>query len=162
MNIANYLQDYDLNKVFFLNPIKNTVIDNSNFIRILYSNELFILNGVYLIIDINDICIDKHNNKIKYSFNLEKNIEILNSIKNIEINLLKKINIKNKNMSTKILDQLNTGFLKISNEYKENFTNKFILKISGIWESIYEYGLTYKFIDVEYNIGIENNQPSVE
>ena len=157
MNIAKYLQDYDLNKVFFLNPIKNTVIDNSNFIRILYSNELFILNGVYLIIDINDISIDKHNNKIKYSFNPEKNLEILNSIKNIEINLLKKINIKNKNMSTKILDQLDTGFLKISNEYNENFTNKFILKISGIWESIYEYGLTYKFINVEYNIEIVND-----
>ena len=162
MNIANKLEDFRLNMVYYLNPIKNTVIDNSSFIRILYSNNLFVLNGIYLIININDIYIDGHNHKIKYCFNPENNIDFINSIKIIEEKLLKKANIKNKNISTKILDQLNSGFIKISNEFRDNTTNKFILKISGIWESHYEYGLTYKFIDIENEIGYNKHYPSVE
>jgi hypothetical protein len=162
MNIANKLEDFELNMVYYLNPIKNTVIDNSSFIRIIYSNNLFILNGIYLVIDFNNIYLENHNNKIKYCFNPENNMDILNTIKNLENSLLKKVNIKNKNISTKILDQLRSGFIKICNEYKDIFTKKFILKISGIWESQYEYGLTYKFIDTEYNIGFNKNYPSVE
>ena len=160
MIIAETLGNFELNKVYYLEPIKNTVIDNSSFIRILYSNSLFILNGIYLEINFNEVYIDNYNHRIKYCFFPEKNTDILNTIKNLENNLLKKVNIKNKKLSSKIFDQLNSGFIKICNDHKDFFTNKFILKISGIWESQDEYGLTYKFIDIEYNIGI--NQPSVE
>lgn len=158
MNVADTIENFDLNMVYYLEPIKNTVIDNSSFIRIIYSNKLFILNGIYLIININDIYLENHNNKIKYSFTQERNGSLLNTIKDIEINLLKKANIVNKNMSTKIFDQLNSGFIKMSScDPGYNLTNKFILKISGVWESYIEYGLTYKIIDIMHDIGIENN-----
>jgi hypothetical protein len=169
MNLAVPIENFDLNIVYYLEPIRNTVIDNSYFIRVLYSNGLFILNGIYLVINFNNIYIDHHtyNNKMKYSFVPETNIDILNTIKNIEGNLLKKVNIKNKNLSTKISDQLNSGFIKICIERNDVLTNKFILKISGVWESEEEYGLTYKFLNIINNfginnIGINNNYPSVE
>ena len=53
MNLAIDLKDFDINSVFFQKPITNTVIDNSDFIRILYSNELMILNGIYIKIKLN-------------------------------------------------------------------------------------------------------------
>lgn len=156
MNIACKLEDFKINMVYFMNPIKNTVIDNSSFIRILYSNNLFVLNGLYLVLNLDDIYFD-NNNKNKICFNPENNIYTINFIKNMEYNLIKKVNIKNKNISTKIYDQLNTGFIKITNDIQHFFSSKFILKISGFWESTSEIGLTYKFIDVENEIGINNN-----
>jgi len=156
MNIACKLEDFKINMVYFMNPIKNTVIDNSSFIRILYSNNLFVLNGLYLVLNLDDIYLD-NNNKNKICFNPENNFYTINFIKNIEYNLIKKVNIKNKNISTKISDQLNSGFIKITNDIKYFFTSKFILKISGFWESTSEIGLTYKFIDIENEIGINNN-----
>ena len=42
------LDEFSGNNVFYSDKIKNTVIENSNFIRILYSNSYFILNVNYL------------------------------------------------------------------------------------------------------------------
>ena len=68
MNIACKLEDFKINMVYIMNPIKNTVIDNSSFIRILYSNNLFVLNGLYLVLNLDDIYFDS-NNKNKICFN---------------------------------------------------------------------------------------------
>ena len=51
MNICETIDNFDINQIFYLDPIKNTVIDNSNFIRILYSTELLTLNGLYLLLN---------------------------------------------------------------------------------------------------------------
>ena len=42
MNITENINNYSINNIFYLDPIKNTVLENSNFIRILYSNNLFV------------------------------------------------------------------------------------------------------------------------
>jgi|LauGreSuBDMM15SN_2_FD.fasta_scaffold06154_4 hypothetical protein len=45
--------------------------------------------------------------------------------------------------------QLNTGVIKIHAEDSETTTHsfsKYILKISGVWETAYAYGITYKFM----------------
>lgn len=159
MNIVETIENFQISNVFYLDPIKNTVIDNSNFIRILYSNELFTLNGIYLKLNFNNVYLTNYNNKIKYYFTVEKNMNLLSYIKDLELNLLKRSNIKNKIKTTKILDQLNSGFIKIYCEQEEYIPEcmskcmtEFILKISGLWESNKEFGLTYKFIDISNNI----------
>jgi len=43
---------------------------------------------------------------------------------------------------------LNNNYLKVFNEQPCSKENNFILKIYGIWETEYEYGVTYKFITV--------------
>ena len=40
MNLVLDINEFDINNVFFQKPITNTVIDNSDFIRILYSTDL--------------------------------------------------------------------------------------------------------------------------
>ena len=54
--------------VYFLEPIKNNIINEGNFIRIIYSSSIFMLNGVYIMVDINSTNIEKFYNKYKYSF----------------------------------------------------------------------------------------------
>ena len=43
----NYNYNYKCN-IFYNEKVNNTVIDNSHFIRINYSNELFTLTGIFL------------------------------------------------------------------------------------------------------------------
>ena len=60
--------------------------------------------------------------------------------------LLKKCEITDKIPQFKISEQLKNGNLKIFTDVGDNIIYTFILKISGIWETQYNYGLTYKFI----------------
>jgi hypothetical protein len=154
MLIVKNLEQYNNNNIFFCEPIINNIIDDSNFIRILYSTHEFILNGIYLYIPPNDIIIEKHYNKYKCSFNINSNNKTVDKIKQIELQLLQKYYITNKKPLYKIYSQIINGGIKIFNNYKSYNTHSaklnevytIILKISGIWETDYNYGLTYKFI----------------
>ena len=56
MNIVKNIDQYNEDYVYFCEPIKN----NGNFIRIIYSTALFVLNGIYINININYLSIDKY------------------------------------------------------------------------------------------------------
>lgn len=151
MIVTEQLDDFTINNVFYLEPIKNTVIDNSSFIRIIYSNKLCSFNGIYLYIAFNDVLLQTNNNKVKYSIKPKNNTDIITSLKNLECDLLDNIGI-HKRKVYKLQEQLHNGIIKIiNNNYtlcNETNYNNYILKISGIWESGDEYGLTYKFNDI--------------
>ena len=53
MNIIIELDNFNDECLFYNSPVKNTVMDDSNFIRILYSNKLFTLNGIFIKIKFN-------------------------------------------------------------------------------------------------------------
>ena len=55
MNIVKNMNQYDENNIFFCEPIKNNIMNEGNFIRILYSTHNILLNGIYLLIKLNDI-----------------------------------------------------------------------------------------------------------
>ena len=146
MNVVLNQNEIDIDSVFFNEPIKNSIIDNGLFIRILYSTHNLVLNGIYLLVHINDITCDKYYNKYKCNFNTLHNKDIIDNIKTIEENILRKIEIK-KIPQLKIYEQLKNGNIKLFNEVNKSFCS-FILKISGIWETQFNYGLTYKFIKI--------------
>ena len=146
MNIAKRLDQYDENCVYLCESIKNNIMTDSYFIRILYSNSLLTLNGIYLIIKLNNVICEKHYNKFKCAFDPVEHCEIINAIKQIEYNLLKKSEIANKVPQYKIYELLKSGVIKIFNEMESCENIVFLLKISGVWETQYSYGLTYKFI----------------
>lgn len=122
MNLALDYNNYNVNNVFFYEPVKNTVMEDSKFIRIIYSDELIILNGLYL--------------KIKRHENVDK---LLKNIELFEKTVLNKYN-NNKIKTTKIKEQLQ--YLIKKNAKNDIFT----LKISGIWETEQMIGVTFKFI----------------
>ena len=149
MFITLNISQLDLDCVYLCKSSKNNVLQG-DFTRILYSNALFSLNSIYLTVPLNTINIDINYNKIKISFNTYDNNEIIEKIKNIEKNILKKIENYNKCIQTKIYDQLmskNIIIYKNDNSEKINKCN-IILKISGIWETDNNIGLTYKFLSI--------------
>ena len=148
MNISLNKEDFSIDNVYFNEPIRNSIIENSSFIRVIYSNELMAINGIYIKIDFDNVTKTNDFSKQKINININDNLKIINYIKSIETKILEKINIECKKKIYKINEQLMTGYIKciIDNKYE----NSFILKISGIWESENDYGLTFKFIEINH------------
>jgi len=127
MNIVVNLDEISYENIFFNDSIKNTVIDNSTFSKLLYSNRDIVLNGIYIKVDINK----NNNNNIITNLNiLEK--QILTNFNNHKLH------------NYKIKDQINHLITKLHISNKNTFS--YMLKISGIWETNTIIGLTYKFI----------------
>jgi len=150
MNIVKTLEQYDDDCVYFCEPIKNNIMNDGYFIRIIYSTPLLMLNGIYISININHIIIERYYNKFKCIFDVTIHKDLIEKIHIIEENIIKKIYIKDKIPQYKIYEQLTNGNIKIfsDNNNNNNITNTFLLKIAGIWETDTYYGLTYKFIKV--------------
>ena len=132
MNIALSVKDITIDDIFFLDPIKNIIINNSKFIRIIYSNNLLTLNGIYLICNIDN----KDNNN---------NHGLLLYIQSLEDNILNKFS-KEKIKNYKIREYFNNNFINIDYTKSEEKYSKYILKISGIWDATNNIGLTFKFL----------------
>lgn len=148
MNIVKRIDQYDENNCFFCEAIKNNVMNDGNFIRIIYSTHNITLNGIYLLLTLNDITSEKYYTKYRCNFNVLNHKDIIDNLKIIEEELLKKCEIKDKIPQLKINEQLKNGNLKIFTDIGNKQICSFILKISGIWETQHNYGLTYKFIKV--------------
>jgi hypothetical protein len=150
MNIIIEKKDFNKDYVFFQNSVKNTVMQDSNFTRIIYSNVLFILNSIVFTLELNMIHYEQYFNKYKYFFNCcsEKNSREIEKISEIEKQILSRINFPGKNPSYKIKQQLSSGNIKFYTEsIRNNLEQNIYIKLSGIWETEYEYGISFKFID---------------
>lgn len=148
MNILKRIEQYDDNNLFFCESIKNNIINEGKFIRILYSTNNFVLNGIYLLITLNDVICEKYYTKYKCIFNISSHKNQIDQLKVIEEGILKKMGITEKIPQFKIYEQLKIGNLKLFTDIGNKTVAPFILKISGIWETQYNYGLTYKFITI--------------
>jgi len=73
-------------------------------------------------------------------------METIYRIKHIEETILSKIKINGKMPQYKVYEQIRNGNIKVFADNIDDVTNKFLLKIAGIWETDYSYGLTYKFV----------------
>ena len=171
MNIVKTIEQYDNKNIYFCDPIKNNVLQDGNFIRILYFTENVSLNGIYLLIPLKNVSVERYYNKVKYLFDLDENREIIEKIKGIEETILSKIAsysqfINNKSPQFNIYDNFihqnikmhmnNNTFMDSSasssltppSSPKSNthfhLHNSVILKISGVWSTEQQYGLTYK------------------
>ena len=147
MNLVTSLEQYNNNNLFFCEPIKNNIISEGNFIRILYSTNTVTLNGVYIFINLFNIICEKYYNKYKCLFNIETHKPIIDGLKIVEEEILKKYKTT-KIPLFKIYEQVRSGYIKVFSDVNNQQNNNFVLKISGIWETQYNYGLTYKFIKV--------------
>jgi len=147
MNLVLSTNQFNKRHLYFDEPIQNTIIENSKFIKITYSTELFSMAGVFFILPIKYIKYDTHYNKLKFTYDITSNNKLLNEIFDIEDAILNK-NICLKTPKRIIRETLSSGSIKIYSNSDVKFNNykSFILKISGIWESDTEYGVTYKML----------------
>jgi hypothetical protein len=152
MYIVLELDELNINNVFYQEKVKNTVMDNSDFLRVIYSNELFMLNGIFVKFNLNLQSVEKSFNKYKCLFDIKLHTDIILQICNMEKKIMERYCLSNKTPVYRISEQLTNGFLKIFNEADCLEKNEFILKIYGIWENECDYGLTYKFINIPVGI----------
>jgi len=142
MNIYHKLENLKLNDIMFYKPTINKIAHYMYFYKVAYNIESFVLNTLLIEVDIKDILVIKDNTNYKVSILIDD--AFLNKIKDVELALLNKMNkIINKQVMMSCYK-----FLLIHknvytyNEYPTNI--KLFLRISGIWESDTQIGLTTK------------------
>lgn len=142
------INEFDNRNVYYQEKVKNTVMENSEFIRIMYSTSYYTLNAIFINFKLKLNYVEKVFNKYKYFFNKEDNLINVDEICKIEKYILENyINLKKKKPLYRISEQLIHNNIKSFNDIRIQETNNFFLKIYGIWENEYEYGLTYKITD---------------
>jgi hypothetical protein len=148
MNLVTNIQQYNEDYVYFLEPIKNNIIHNGQFIRIVYSTSLFTLNGIYINIAIKCHSIEKYYNKFCCHFDTvyPPHKELIDQLRCLEEGILRKTKIVGKTPKLKISEQFKHGHVKVFSDTLDQINQTFVLKIAGIWETDTEYGLTYKLI----------------
>lgn len=145
--------DFDPHHIIISDKTKNNIMAGSDFYRLIYSNSLVSTNGVFIQFNLKNINIEKYFNKIKCNFeNSSYNNTVISSVKSIEKMILNKFrNLENKNISCRIYEQLQNGYIKLyaqdNIKYGLHQNIKFLLKVSGIWVSnqTNEYGITFRF-----------------
>ena len=176
--LTESIDNIDTNYVIISDPINNSIIPNSKYYKIIYSNNLFSLNGIFVDFNLKNSSIHLKNNNI--DINYKDNNILIQKIKLLERTLLDKLVNINKKPTYKLNDLLNTNCIKYNqienssvycnkkqfsnffdiscenlydniyiNNYNDNYYNileNIVLKISGIWESNSNYGITFKFI----------------
>ena len=79
MYMYNKLETISDQNVYLLNPVKNRILKNGYFIKLLHSTENLTMNGIYIEININEPRIENSYNKHKCLFSVDKNITLINS-----------------------------------------------------------------------------------
>lgn len=143
MNLFIKHDEFNINYLQFLNTKKNLIMDG-NFTKIMYSNEIMSMTGLFIVFDF-----DRLEFPI-YIETLQSNVDkwnviattIIETIKPIEHEILKfykEMYASNKKISYS--NNLQHGI----RSYK-NTESKLLFKVSGIWETEFEVGITYKIL----------------
>ena len=158
--ICENIENVNYNNININDPIKNSVLQYNYFYKLLYSTDIVVLSSIFIIFELNNIVIE--NDKVTFTKNIN-NTEVFNKLIALEEYILNLIN-ESKTKLYKFKDLYEHQYFKFSvsddierfNDYNnvklldmKNNNKKFILKISGIWESKDNIGLTFKIIIAE-------------
>lgn len=148
MLLIEHLDTYAPDSVYLFDPTVNNVMENSSFIKIFYSTSMFVTNGVYIHIPIVPTIVNRHMNKIFILFSKSAHHGIIQQLSIIERQILSQVHYVEKSPVFKIRDQLSLGEIRMYKPMSSDPVGniELTLKISGIWETNTEYGLTFKFI----------------
>jgi len=163
--LAEKLEEIDYNYIILYEPIKNSIIQYSNFYKIIYSNDLITYNGLYIIFSLENSYLNK--DKCYFNIHNNNNNNIINMIIDLE-NYILNLFDNSKNKIYKLKEIINSGFIKynFNDNIEEYFTFQnydllnqdtiynFILKISGIWETKLNIGITFKIILINKSISL--------
>jgi hypothetical protein len=139
---------YNNEYIIFMDKKKNIILDNSYFTKILYSPKYITINGLCIILNFKLFSVNNtiYNKCIGNLVNSVENNITINKLFEIEKNILENYN-EYFNLTKKPVFMINNSFyggsFKIYEKINKN-TNTFIYRISGIWETKDEIGLTYK------------------
>jgi hypothetical protein len=129
-----------------------TIFKNSKHkTRIGYRDNKLLLNGLYLTINIKDLCIIYINHSYKCTFGYNKNRDVLGKLIQLEKDILSKHIIETTtkkpvyNICRQVVEY--PGTISLS-PVKRGLYQGVLVKIIGIWESDTEYGLIHYFYPI--------------
>ena len=153
--ICESLKSIDYDAIIINEPIKNSVLQYNYFYKVLYSTPIVVLTSIFTLFELNNVLLE--NDKATFNKNTI-NDGVFNKLNQLEEYILNLIN-SSKTKLYKFRELHENLYFKYSlcddidkfNKYKyvndlDRKNNKFILKISGIWESKENIGLTFKII----------------
>jgi hypothetical protein len=147
MNAIHKINETDTNNVFFLDKKKNIIMDGF-FTKILYSSPNYSILGLFF-----DFAIQgKLSNNKFFGFDINSNADKIAMYIEMEKQLLKNYKLVNqisKNSVHILKSHLSQGYLKVFTK-KEIRNKRYVLKVSGIWETQTEVGITYKLLECTY------------
>lgn len=145
---------FNKHNIILSDKLNNNIMENGFFYRIFYSDTFYSSNGIIINFNLKNVTLENYFNKIKCYHNKSNNQDIINNITTIEKNLIEllfKNKILNKKITPiyKIKEQLNNNFIKIYYDIYHDIIHKkninLVLKISGLWNTDYECGITFRF-----------------
>lgn len=143
MSVVISIHKFDYQDVYYHKPVNNNIIANSKFVRTIYSNGLVTLNNICLDIPLAITCVNRN----RCFFDRRLNSQVILFLNQVEDNILVRSGIDNKTPRRRLSEQLESGFLKIFTQIDNDYRKyPVLLKISGLWESDSEIGITYKFV----------------
>jgi hypothetical protein len=168
MNVLIDLFNFDINNVFFQETKRNIIIDGE-FSKIMYSTPEFVMNGIY--VNYECMCYSFRtddrwiNSQTKSTHNIfdnptiaktivgfdpyhEKNIILVKALCNLEeliVAQYKKMKSIHKYNPCNLKNQLLNGVLRVNMMDTWTPSTQMVLKISGIWETSNQVGITFKF-----------------
>jgi len=168
MFIVIPIEKIEYNAIQCGEKVQNIVMNNSSFVKLYYSTNNVVINGIFIQTIFNEINVKSLENYSKIFFNQnEEYNKILERLDDLENNILKKYEVQfnpiqktlltrdgtNKTIRKipilKLRQQFQRSYLKLNHNI-ENITKlRLLIKISGIWITDTEYGITFKFIPVE-------------
>lgn len=137
--------DFTLQCIHFLEKKINMIMDGF-FTKICFSDSCITMNGIYIDIPL-QISFSITKNILHFDYTTNK--DIIHKLSNIEKQLIQYYiffyGISNKTPTYSLKTNLQSGSIKY---YKDsNESSGYYIKISGIWETRTEIGITYKIIE---------------
>lgn len=140
--------------LYFSEPVQNALMTDSYFIRIIYSDNDVSLFGLMIPMYFNSITVLKSFNKSIIMYDLHSHRDMILKISDLEISILERYNhfLKMYKKYQKcpvynLTTQLKSCSVKLFDDIDKSLDEcNLVLKISGIWESDKEIGITFKFI----------------
>ena len=157
MNLILQPSQFNPIYLYFLERKSNMIIDGL-FSKLMYSTDSFITTGLYI------DCLFQSIKKTGISmivFDIHKNSEIIQQLCHIEKQVLQaymqQFQLSNKTPIFDLENKLQTGTIRYytsptynkSSTYKLSSAINYYIKVSGIWETDHQIGLTYKIIEYQ-------------
>jgi len=157
MNLILQTIQFNPINLYFLEKKSNMIVDGY-FSKLMYSTKNFTTTGLFIDCLFHQPSIKKSGLSI-IEFDIHKNIDSITNLINIEKQILlaytQQFQISNKSIVYDVEDKLKSGMIKFysssiynkSTTYRLSTNLNYYIKISGIWETEYQIGLTFKIIE---------------
>lgn len=147
MYVAIDIDRFDVNNIFIGDKIPNTIIENSHFINMVYSDTNANFKSIVLRCPFTLFPSDYSNYRYRINTNNHKNQSIMSQLLVIERNILAKFEncgIPKYGLAEQY--SANNVCAYVGKDLRDANTRTCVVKISGVWVNETHYGLTFKFI----------------